>query len=254
MRGVYERTPGGASGEGRIGGGYSVRAGRCAGASIAFLAHLRRTPRVATLSPRRLLTVISAGPIGRPMLSLNGASGERRQTARAARPESASHNRHELAQHVTDIRRRALFFAALVLAGAWPLRAPAQDKGYPVDEASFMRAARAAYQAGDMRRYQEMLFEGIKRGYADAEADYAGLLLLAGSGAEGARNRELAFKLLTRASNRGHAGAMYALALCYRHGWGVAPDPAQYRHWLVRGAAAGSPEAQRACRDQGLCQ
>ncbi|GIL03545.1 MAG: hypothetical protein BroJett031_00650 [Betaproteobacteria bacterium] len=173
---------------------------------------------------------------------------------RAGRSEFATHDRHALALHMTDIRRRALVFAALALAGAWPLRAPAQDKGYPVDEASFMRAARAAYQAGDMRRYQEMLFEGIKRGYADAEADYAGLLLLAGSGAEGARNRELAFKLLTRASNRGHAGAMYALALCYRHGWGVAPDQAQYRHWLVRGAAAGSLEAQRACRDQGLCK
>lgn len=174
--------------------------------------------------------------------------------AGAGPSEPATHDARELALHMTDIRRRALVFAALALAGAWPLRAPAQDKGYPSDEASFMRAARAAYQAGDMRRYQEMLFEGIKRGYADAEADYAGLLLLAGSGAEGARNRELAFKLLTRASNRGHAGAMYALALCYRHGWGVAPDQAQYRHWLVRGAAAGSLEAQRACRDQGLCK
>jgi len=47
---------------------------------------------------------------------------------------------------------------------------------------------------------------------------------------------------------------MYVLAQCYRQGWGVAPDLAQYRHWLARGAAAGSPEAQRTCRDQGICK
>jgi hypothetical protein len=130
----------------------------------------------------------------------------------------------------------------------------AQATSYPSDEATFMRQAQAAYQAGDMRRYQQMLFEGVKRGYADAEANYGALLLAAPSTTKGARNQELACKLFARASTKGHAGAMYMLAQCFRHGWGVAPDQTQYRRWLVRSAEAGNPDARRACRDEGICK
>jgi hypothetical protein len=153
-----------------------------------------------------------------------------------------------------DDRRRAILTAGSGATGAWTHAVLAQATSYSSDEATFMRQARAAYQAGDMRRYQQMLFEGVKRGYADAEANYAALLLAAPSGTGDARNQELAFKLLTRASTKGHAGAMYMLAQCYRRGWGIKPDQTQYRRWLARSAEAGDPNAKRACRDEGICK
>lgn len=127
-----------------------------------------------------------------------------------------------------------------------------QDYAYPSNEAEFMAQANRLYQERDYKRYMDMLVVGVRRGYAEAEANMGAIYMSTPADSSGKNHYDLAVKLFERSANKGHSGAMYMLATCYRSGLGVTASMEMYRYWIKRAAKAGSIEAQRACEQENL--
>lgn len=121
---------------------------------------------------------------------------------------------------------------------------------YPADEKEFMAEANAVHRAGDNEKYQEMLFIGYKRGYADAMAELGAIFLMAPDNKE--KNFKIAHKFFRKAADKGHAGAMFMLAESYRKGYGTPKDMQQYKYWMIRAAIAGDVNARHRCKAENF--
>ena len=65
-------------------------------------------------------------------------------------------------------------------------------------------------------------------------------------------NRVEAVRWFRRAADRGHAGAMYNLAICYASGQGIDKDETEAVKWFRASAAKGNPRAMAALSSRGL--
>lgn len=64
------------------------------------------------------------------------------------------------------------------------------------------------------------------------------------------KNYEEAYDWFMKAAEGGNASAQYNLGLCYRNGWGVAPDSLESFNWFMKSAEGGNASAQYKL---GLC-
>lgn len=64
------------------------------------------------------------------------------------------------------------------------------------------------------------------------------------------RDEKRAFTLFRAAVDKGHAPAMFRLALCYEKGIGVEKDRQLYLYWLQKAADAGDSGAVSALEKQ----
>ena len=70
-----------------------------------------------------------------------------------------------------------------------------------------------------------------------------------GTAAFEAKNYAAALKLLTKAAERGHAGAQFHLGRMYSAGMGAAQDKAEALRWYEKSAEQGVAQAQHSLGD-----
>ena len=135
--------------------------------------------------------------------------------------------------------RVAVLAAAIAASSAALAQQDASDVAPP------LRAAVAAYRAGDLGT-AEATFRSMAAGNADAGSNEGAhrLAIVYAQGLAGTpRDEARALDLFQKAAAAGHTRAQINLGILYLRGLGVPRDIVNARAWLEKAAASGDPQA-----------